>query len=334
MSAATPNTTLRLAAAQRRIFFRPDPLFLLMATAKELGNWARISDSNEQEFAIACQGSNEGLLQLAMQHSGLTMERIRELYLARFAIINPVTDIIDKCVGKQWLSTVNFWDGGVSDAYTIHADASDTFFHLAIYGELFSPDLEAILKQDRESRRLRVDTRLEFIKYCVPDSGCEEESEDPRRNVKAVGPYASENGRYVKWPNNNNIALTWTLRSSRWKPHWREIRSQAAPDFQGNFDDGWWYVPDEAWEEEEGTARDWRQAMWENVMICQGLEGMGMMRPTLRHLWVDKARTWKEQISKLEKEPELTKVGRQATLESPYLLGDLRICVSGYVLGT
>lgn len=336
MAAATPKTILRLAAAHRKIFFRPSPLFPLMATAKELGNWARISDANEEEFANACQSSNEGLLELALQHCGLAMERIRELHLSRFSIINPVVDIIDKCVGAQWYANDNFWSGGVSDAYTIHGEPTDTFFHLAIYGELFSPDLEAILEQDKQSRRLKVDTRLEFIKYCLPDFATDSKSEDPRRNVKEVGPYMKnkEDGRYADWPNNNNLALTWTIRSSRWKPHWKEMRSLAAPDFQENFDDGWWYVPDDVLEDDEEHPRDWRQRMWENVMICQGLEGMGMMRPDMRHLWVEKVRKWKEQISRLEQEPPLTNVGRQATLEYPYLLGDLRVCASGYVSGT
>lgn len=340
MSAATPPNILRLAAAQRNVFFRPSPLFLLMATAKELGNWARISDANEQELAAKCQEGNEGLLELALEHCGLTMERIRELYLSRFSIINPVVDVIDKCVGSQWYSTPNFWDGGVSDAYTIRSEPADTFFHLAIYGELFSPDLETILSQDAQARRLKADTRLEFVKYCIPDDACSlglsTQWEDPRRNVKDIGPYvkSEEDGRFVDWPNNNNLALTWTIRSSRWKPFWKEIRSKAALDFQEDFDDGWHYVPDDNWEEDEGGLPDWRQRMWENVMLCQGLEGLGMMRPDLRQPWLERIRRWKAQISELDKEPALVTVASSATLDCPYLLGDLRSCASGYVAGT
>jgi hypothetical protein len=65
------------------------------------------------------------------------------------------------------------------------------------------------------------------------------------------------------------------------------------------------------------------------VMMCQGIEGLGMMRPELRHLWVDKVRKWKDQISKLEREPALDRVGAQATSEYPYILGDLRVLSLG-----
>jgi hypothetical protein len=54
-----------------------------------------------------------------------------------------------------------------------------------------------------------------------------------------------------------------------------------------------------------------------------------MMRPELRHLWVDKVRKWKDQISKLEREPALDRVGAQATSEYPYILGDLRVLSLG-----
>jgi hypothetical protein len=175
MATTTPNNILKLAAAQSGIFFRPSPLFLLMATAKELGNWARISDANEHEFASKCKGGSQALLELALENCELTLERIRELHLLRYSIINPVVDIIDKCVGAQWQATENFWEGGVSDAYTISADPADTLFHLSIYGELFSPDMEVILDQDVQARRLKVDTRLEFMKYCLPDFQCEGE---------------------------------------------------------------------------------------------------------------------------------------------------------------
>jgi hypothetical protein len=106
------------------------------------------------------------------------------------------------------------------------------------------------------------------------------------------------------------------------------MRSLAGPDFQEDFQDDWWFV------EDEHRERDWRQRMWEAVMVCQGLEGLGMIRPELQDQWVEKAREWRERISRLEREPELIRVGRQATLEYPFLLGDLRILAGGYVAGT
>ncbi|KAH8161961.1 hypothetical protein CIB48_g6296 [Xylaria polymorpha] len=340
MATATPKVILRLAVAQSSVFFRPSPHFLATATARDLGNWARKSAANEREFAIKMQDGIDGFLELALDHCGLTMERIRELHSLRSSLINPVEDIIDKCVGQQWGHTPNFWGGGVDDAYTISAEPSETLFHLAMYGELFAPDFEPILNQDPNTRRISVETRLEFIKYCVPDFACflngyiqpngaymADGSLDPRRHVKATGPYAKGPDGNTPYTNNNNIALTWVIRSSRFRPRYKEIRAKAGvPDFQEDFNDGWWY--------DENLGQNWRQRLWEDIMVCQGLEGLGMLRPDMQDRWMEKIREWRDKIAKLDREPRLTKVGRQATLEYPYLLGDLRICASGYVRGT
>lgn len=337
MGTASPGNILRLAAAQSTTFFRPSPHFLVTATARELGDWARESVANEIELATRLEDGIDGLLDLSLKHCGLTMERIRQLHLQRFSIINPVTDLIDKCVGSQWYATPNFWNGGVDDAYTIAADPPAALFHLALYGELFGRDVETFLDPaGRSSRRLSVDTRLEFIKYCVPDYAtysCQESASkvrmpdgqiDPRRAVKQTGPYA-EGAEPCQ--DQNNIALVWLIQSSRWKPHWREMRAKAGvTDFQSDFADYWWYDPDDE--------QDWRQRMLEAIMICQGLDGLGMIRPGLQDVWAEKIRGWREKIASLEKEPEWTKVGRQATLEYPFLLGDLRVCGTGYVCGT
>lgn len=116
MATATPSTILRLAAAQATTFFRPAPLFLAAATARELGHWARASQGNEMELRDKMKNGIDALMDLALEHCGLTMQRIRELHLMRFSVLNPVENIIDQCVGKQWQATPNFWDGGVDDA--------------------------------------------------------------------------------------------------------------------------------------------------------------------------------------------------------------------------
>ncbi|PSK42173.1 hypothetical protein B9Z65_4087 [Elsinoe australis] len=343
LTTASPRTILRLASAQSRIFFRPSPHFLVAATARELGLWARQSPSNEAIFADRCSEGIDGLLDLSLQHCGLTLEQIRHLYSLRFSIINPITDIMDQCIGQQWYSTPNFWEGGVDDAYTIRSDPPATLFHLAIYGELFGPDLDSFLDpaEAGSKRRFSVDTRLEFVKYCIPDEATdmcggisarnvtsEDGTVDPRRYVKPTGPYVKEKERrYVEWPDNNNVGLTWVLRSTRWRPHWEAVRRLAGPDFKDDFDEGWWYAPDD-------DATEWRQRLWENVMVCQGLNGLGMIRPEFRGQWVGKVKEWRDKIAALDHEPSIVQVGLQATHEYPFLHGDLRICVSGYVLGT
>lgn len=369
MDAARPSTILRLAASQTRIFFRPSPHYLVTAAARELGHWARQSGANEQQLALGMREGLDGLLELATGDAGcgLTLARIRELHEMRFSVMNPVTDIIDKCVGQQWYAIPDFWNGGADDAYTIDAAPSETLFHLAIYGELFGPDLDALLDPDdpkyKDHRSLTPETRLEYVKYSIPDSATHSCGQydpkkirittppDERRMVRATGPYK---GNEYRGPN-HNLALTWTINSSRWRPRLAEMRNLVAGvlEFREDSDPDWWY-------EEEDHAHNaavipngslgnadyqskWRQRMWENVMVCQGLEGLQMLLPQSdgagettagRERWAGKVRAWRRQIEKLEREPALVKVGRQATLVSPYLLGDLRICVSGYVSGS
>ncbi|KAI4274490.1 MAG: hypothetical protein L6R35_006334, partial [Caloplaca aegaea] len=49
-SHAPPNLILQLAAASSRVFFRPDPYFLVAATAKQVGEWALLSDDNARRL--------------------------------------------------------------------------------------------------------------------------------------------------------------------------------------------------------------------------------------------------------------------------------------------
>ncbi len=342
-SCATPNTILRLAAAQSSTFFRPSPHFLVCATARQLGNWARESAKNEGLLQAKLKEGIDGLLDLVLEHCGLTMERIRQLHLMRFSTVNPVTNIIDQCVGEQWYAAEDFWNGGRSDAYTISSDPPVTFFHLAIYGELFAPDIDYWIdpsSKDTIKRPLSVNTRLEYIKYCLPDFACElskpweqllaREQVDPRRAVLHTGPYMEldEDGRRKHQPYNHNLALTWVIKSSRWRPHWKEARSHFGGDFKDEFEDDWW---------SDTYAREgdeWRQLLWKNACICQGLEGMGMIRAGLREPWMEKMKRLRNAIAEIETGEEKVWVQTQATTTVPYLLGDLRVCVSGYVGGT
>ncbi|KAI0112349.1 hypothetical protein F4776DRAFT_641007 [Hypoxylon sp. NC0597] len=330
METAHPHTILCLAWESTRSFFRPSPHFLVCAIARNLGNWARKSDENEAELVADMPRGIHHLMDLALRKKefGLTMQAIRELYELRFSVINPVSDIIDKCVGKQWLQTPDFWNGGVDDAYTIYAEADETLFHLAIYGELFGPDYEPFLDNSLSSRRrLRVETRLEFVKYCIPDFATEcyesargirrpDGSYDPRREViiHPEGPYSKDERGFSRTRTNNNLALKWLLKSSRWEPHWQQARLSAGVQ-----------------EDLEG----WKQDMLESIMFCQGLEGLGMIRAEtdLAKYYRPKIMGWKEKIESFVEEPARTMVGIWNTHEYPDLLGDLWICSSGYAGG-
>ena len=211
----------------------------------------------------------------------------------------------------------------------IRADPPQTLFHLAIYGELFGPDLETYLDGDATARTLSVETRLEFVKYCIPDPAtlADGNADDPRRAVLPVGPYEPREQRPGEdVPYENNLALIWVLKSPEWEPHWRKIRRQPGPDFRDDFEQEW-HFDEDVNQEEDGS---WRaQRLWENVMCCQGLAGLRMIAPDLsggeKDEWLKRIRAWREKIDKLPHEDRLVRVLTQATYEWPYLLGDLRI---------
>ncbi|KAI1104035.1 hypothetical protein F4804DRAFT_308457 [Jackrogersella minutella] len=344
MSMAQPHTILCLAWESSRGFFRPSPLFLVCATARQLGDWARESDANEAELAAGMPCGTGHLMDLALREKqiGLNMEDIRELYKLRFSVINPVADIVDQCVGEQWYATPNFWNGGVDDAYTIDADPDETLFHLASYGELFGSDFEPFLDPSLSNRRrLKVETRLEFVKYCIPDFATEcfksargitlsDGTLDPRRAlvIHDDGPYAPDEKGNRARNCDNSLALEWTMKSTRWRPRWKQARLDAGadPDFADElaYDEG----------TEEGS--HWKQNMLEIMMQCQGLKGLGMILPgtDLAESYKPKIREWREKIQHIEEMPKLTKVGRWVTHEYPDLWHDLHICTSGYVAGT
>jgi hypothetical protein len=330
-SVASPSTILRLAANSSRTFFRPSPHFLVAATARQLGDWARLTAENEQELAACLPNGIDALLLLSIKHCGLTVQRIRELHQMRFSVINPVTDLVDKCVGEQWYATPDFWNGGVDDAYTIDVDPPVTLFHLAIYGELFGPDFDILFNPGCGIRSLSVATRLEYIKYCVPDWACHacqdsamdvtlpDGTMDSRRLVHATGPYVE------RFHNSSQIGLHHLLLSSRWNPSWAEARKDAGPDFA----DPDAFYTDQVDYEEVG----WRQSLWQAVMWSQGLEGLKMISGELE-LWKPKIEEWRRKIEEMQSKPESVTVGRNSTYVYPFLKGDLEICYSGYVSGT
>ncbi|KAH9837676.1 uncharacterized protein C8Q71DRAFT_556026 [Rhodofomes roseus] len=312
-----PRTILRLAAAASRTFFRPDPCFLVAATARQVGEWASRSSENTAELRAAFRKGMDGLLELALEHAGLTMERIRELYELRFSTINPVVDLIDRCVGVQWYATPNFWDGGVDDAWTLNMDPPETFFHLATYGELFAPAFDTFLDTGVVPEAMDVDTRLEFVKYCIPDWMCYIRQKDlrntgnkpdPRRVVQPVGPYEPFLNSVKTYPDGfteytHQRGLGHLIDSTRWNPSWAEVRAAVGGDFE----------------------EEWRQDLWKAVVMYQGLEGMKMIRPGDLAPWRERLAVWRAKIAALTLRPRKVRVGRQETCVFPDLRGDVDI---------
>ncbi|EPS99214.1 hypothetical protein FOMPIDRAFT_1164125 [Fomitopsis schrenkii] len=317
----SPRTILHLAAAASRTFFRPSPHFLVAATARQLSEWASLSPANITHLRDAFRGGTQAVLDLALEHAGLTMARIRELYEMRFATINPVVDLIDKCVGMQWYSTPNFWDGGVDDAYTIDADPPETFFHLVTYGELFGSAIETFLETGVVPEVASVEMRLEYIKYCLPEWKCwismsdlkrRYGTIDPRRVVMPVGPYVPF-GRYEEiWvsppdfsEHGNQEGLLHLLESTRWNPSWKEVRAAVGGDFDV----------------------EWKQEVWRTVVMCQGLHGMEMIRPGNIRPWRERLTAWRAKIEALTTRPDRVRIHNQETYIFPNIQGDLHVLI-------
>lgn len=391
---SVPSVSLfRLAAASSRIFFRPSPHFLIAAVASQLGNWARTSSTNALRLKETFLGGIDAVLDLCLDpttHCGLTLDRIRELHALRFSTLNPVADLIDKCIGSQWYSTPNFWNGGVSDAYTLDSDPDLAIFHLAIYGGLFLGDLELVLagkhaQQISDRQILGEEVRLEYIKYCVPDwacYGCQgrarrvkmgDGSIDPRRAVRHdIGPYvafAKGRDRREFKEHGNQIALYWLLQSTRFNTQLASVVRAAGLE---DIDDKGWSVLREdkgyGYEDEE-LWPSWKQEMWENAVLCQGLDSLRLLacakarwkgpdrvaacgegdgqeesgsknmvevdrgEPELEKLdyhLVERLRDLRGKVVALTDKPSSTRVGTYETYEYPSLKWDLHITKSGY----
>jgi hypothetical protein len=346
LSLAHPRIILQLAAASSRIFFRPSPHFLVAAKARELADWAAKDPRNAVLLREAMQENGvDGLMELCLKHTnGLTMQRIRELHAMRFAVINPIVDLIDKCVGQQWYDTPNFWNGGVDDAWTIDVDPPETFFHLAIYGGLVAREFDAYISQIQRGRvdteqitkdgAMDVDNRLEYVKYCIPDPDCyqcmstaqnvmrQDGTMDPRRKVNTTGPYFMYRQQMgIGFPteirmHGSQVGLGHLLRSERWRTAWEDVLTTDS----GNS----LLVPG-----------DWKYDMFESIVLCQGLEGMEMLTTAGREKWRGRVAIWREQIARIDiAPPKKVQVGTQRTYPFPWLRGDIAITTSGYVLGT
>ena len=164
----SPNTILRLAAAQSNIFFRPHPHFLVAATARQVSEWALRSETNYEELRNAFHGGGMGkLFELCVAKCGITMHDIRRLHLARFSTINPAADIIDRCAGQQ------FYDQDPPEFASIDVEPEEALFQIIIYGELFGSTMDAILDLPGSgNRRFDLEMRLDFINYCIPSWKC------------------------------------------------------------------------------------------------------------------------------------------------------------------
>lgn len=373
--AATPNTLLRLAARSESNFFRPHnylyrpaPYLVIAATARQLSEWATKSSENAQTLRRAFRGGvapykipeliqwlrqdhftdldSEGcsaeilpleyndmtLLDLCVEHCGLTMDDIRRLYEYKKTTIDPVIDFLDKCEGQQWLDTPDFWYGAVSDPENREDqdfDMAELFYALATYGSLFASSFDAYLDPEKGAKGLDIETRLDFLKYCVPDSSCwgaarwhdfqkvpRSPGGGPHEWLKVVDEPVYETIDFNERNTDPQILLRHLLRRSRWRRAWRAVRATAGGDFE----------------------EQWRQRLWEAVVMTQGFEGMEMIGGLGPGAWKEELAKWRARIESLGEQPNIIGVGQEwsvklYTPEYPWLRGELQICTFGWYGG-
>ncbi|KAE8448692.1 hypothetical protein EG329_008907 [Mollisiaceae sp. DMI_Dod_QoI] len=301
-----PPQILRLSAAASRFFFRPDPYFLIAATVRQISDWALQTQENAEVLQQAFLGGITALYDLCIEKASLTMEDIRKLHAMRFTALNPASDLIDKAAGRQWYSTPNFWDGGVSDAVTIDCEADRAMYQIVIYGELFASTMRAYLEPELELPRFDIHMRLDYIRYCIPDWICHRGS--PGLGLPLpVGPYDPKT--MAESLPADQIALQHILTCRRWREAWERARHQIGEDFE----------------------EEWRQDMWHSVVQCQGLEGLEMLRADGFEKWRTRLMEMRNQVEKLEKKPEMYKFGRfdNPGTEYPSMAKEVHVLMAG-----
>jgi len=300
------------------------PYLVIAATARQLNAWALKHPENIETLRDAFRQGIVALCDLCLQHCELTMADIRSLHAYRESTINPVIDLIDKCSGKQWRDTPNYGDGGVSDPEDFGIDATETFYNLAIYGSLFASSFDTFLRPGSGAKSLPIEARLDYIKYCVPDVGCEAAQHlptDAPRNAKGglhewvVVEYDPVYERMEYWQEwtTPQIALRHLLRGSRWSRAWQAVRAMVGGDFK----------------------EEWKQQLWESVVMFQGFEGMEMIGKNGPGEWEEKLRKWRKEIEELQQKPKILTVGEAGLLkvltpEYPYLRGELQVTTYGH----
>lgn len=341
MSDADPKLVLRLANASRHLF-QPWPFVLLATTARQLGDWARQDPANEAELVAAMEQDTlsedvcEDLLSLAVDKLGLTIARIRQFHELRKNVLSPLTSVMCDCTDLEWAPRENerrSWiDHGRHSAEIppamVIAEPDVVLLQLSIYAELFGPDLASLLEQEdstQKKRKLSVDTRLTYMKYCIPGWSLRRcidysnRSNNSRTTIREIGPYRRL--RHQKQPHkevgNANELLRYTLRHPTWRKHWREF-CQAADCEDAVLDTPRKFVD-----------LSWREQLFLNIIMIQGgAEGFEMISPIIPmeervEKWGPKIRTWSKLISWLGTQPRRTDVGRLTIPEIPCVIDEL-----------
>ncbi|KAI0376207.1 hypothetical protein F5Y04DRAFT_292861 [Hypomontagnella monticulosa] len=296
-SKVTPQTILRLAAAKLRTFFHEEPYFLVCTVARQIGSWARRSEANEAELLAGLPRGIEFLAELALREDvgcGLTLGHIRRCL--HHVIYGP--------------------------------DIEEALFHVAIYGELFGPDFRTFFNNNPSTvsftRMLKVKTRVAYLVYCVPDEAygfCPlrlwtNVGGDPEYKLIRLpeGPYGhrfDSNKGLAGRKSHLRLLINRVHSLEHWKSQWKRART---------------------WEEQPNPSTttspsSWQETLLENVMQCQGLQGVSMMMSPerkYRERWRPWIEGWQKKIDAMEMPAKVDIMGVE-THEYPDLWNDLII---------
>lgn len=301
-----PNCILRLAASSSRVFFQPNPWFLVAATARQVGEWGLQSNENTEILRTAFRGGINTLMELCISKAGLTMDDIRRLHVARFELIDPISDTIARMAGRQRESTPDFWSGGVSEAFTVDCEPIRTLLQFVIYGELFESTLQVWLEGSHVQRsKYCLAARFDFVRYCIPFWTCYDGSPGLGSPQRETGPYKDRNSEDAD--SGDGLALYRVVLCGGWDRPWAAVREQIGPDF------------------EEG----WRQDIWVQAVQLHGLWGLEILRPGGVEKWRERLlRIWR-QVGAMESQPDIHWYGDNAASQCPNLADELLVCIGG-----
>lgn len=156
------ETTSRLALHSGNYFpaLQPVNLFLLVASARRLSEWARVEDERQTRLKTTMRGGVTELAALALEVAPINLQDIRDVWAWKKDTVMPLSKRFDVTCGPASRAE------GESHL-TVCEDAELTLFAWAIYGELF----DHVLCLDWLDSTARLDsvTRFKYMIYCVPD---------------------------------------------------------------------------------------------------------------------------------------------------------------------
>lgn len=299
---AHPNTILHLTAASEAALFSPHPHVLIAASARQLSDWALGDSEHTEILRAAFRDGIDGLYSLCLKHSGLTLGRIRWLYHARSAIIDPLTRKIDRMTGERCYPKP-FWGRGVDSRFPVNCDPLRAALQLIIYGELFGRSMDAFLQPEKNLPYFDIETRLEYLTYCVPDKRCKSY---PGFEVLESGPYRPGWGQLLEQAD-DQIVLRYILKCYHWKLMWgASINRKLLKEHPGSF------------QTSGRRIEKWRTTLLRQWLYSQGFLTMQLV--TYRLDQAEKERFYRatyaamRQIEALEAPPEGEQMGKNSQI--------------------